>query len=382
MRTTFSLALCFALASSCLAQQISTLPPSLPSDPHAILEAARPLYDFSSSDLKPWHLKMSYQLYDAKENPTEQGTFDYWWASPQVHRSSWMDNITSYTFWSLAGNGTADLASGEALTYAESKLEEALFSPLPTERTISSDKTQLEKRTYGKGPGMLDCVMVGPRMKETDTAPMELFPTYCFAPSQPALMAYFSYAQPIILLNSIAKVQGRYLPRQITILTPDKKKLLSATLDSVNGIAANDPALTPPAEAKIFLPSKTVSANNPPSSDDKTSSKSSGSMALLDSVDQPVPIPKDAMKGYVLQKVTPVYPASAKQAHISGTVEIQAIIGRDGWVHDMQVLTAPSASLAASAIGAVSQWRYKPYLLNGVPVAVETTIHVIYSLSY
>lgn len=366
MRTTFLFALCFSLAASCLAQQTSAPPSGLPSDPHAILEAARPLYDFSSSDLKPWHLKMSYQLYDAKENPAEQGIFEYWWASPQVHRASWTHGSTNYTFWSLAGNGTAYLGSGETLTYAESKLEQALFSPLPTERTINSDKTQLEKRTYGKGPDVLQCVMIGLKMKENSTAPIGFFPTYCFVPSQPALMAYFSYDQPIIEFNHIAKVQNRYLPRQIVILSPSHKKLLTADLETVNGITPNDPALTPSAEAKRFAPSR---------SDTAAAQNSEGTAN-----GEPVQLPKDAMKGYLIKEARPIYPGDAKAARISGAVTIQAIIGRDGWIHDMQVLSAPSASLAASSLGAISQWRYKPYLLNGVPVEVETTITVTYSL--
>jgi TonB family protein len=367
MRTTFSLALCFALVVPCVAQQTSTPPPGLPSDPHAILEAARPLYDFSASDLKPWHLKMNYQLYDEKENPTEQGTFEYWWASPQVHRTSWSHGSTSYTFWHLAGPGTAYLGSSETLTYAESKLEEALFSPLPTESTVDSDKTQLEKRTFGKAPNTFQCVMVGPRMKETSEAPISLFPTYCFASSQPALLAYFSYAQPTVEFDRITKVQNRYLPKQITILSSSHKKLLTAAFESVNGIAPNDPALTPPAEAKVSLHKEKSSTT--------TAQNSSGTAN-----DDPAQLPEGILNGHILKKVPPIYPEDAKQARISGKVEIQAIIGRDGWIHDMQVLSAPSASLAASALGAVSQWHYKPYLLNGEPVEVETTINVIYAL--
>jgi protein TonB len=85
-------------------------------------------------------------------------------------------------------------------------------------------------------------------------------------------------------------------------------------------------------------------------------------------------------QGIALSRPAPIYPDDAKTARISGTVVIQALIGRDGWVHEMQVITAPSASLAASSLAAVSQWRYRPYLLNGEPVDVQTTVNVIYSL--
>jgi protein TonB len=82
----------------------------------------------------------------------------------------------------------------------------------------------------------------------------------------------------------------------------------------------------------------------------------------------------------LVSKVQPVYPVEAKEAHITGTVVLQALIGRDGSLQDLRIVQAPAASLAVSALLAVSQWKYKPYLLNGEPVEVNTTINVIYNL--
>jgi protein TonB len=79
--------------------------------------------------------------------------------------------------------------------------------------------------------------------------------------------------------------------------------------------------------------------------------------------------------------VYPVYPQDAKEARVSGTVVLKATIGLDGGVHDLHVESTPWPSLAGAALWAVSHWQYKPYLLNGEPVEVETTIHVIFSLS-
>ncbi len=59
---------------------------------------------------------------------------------------------------------------------------------------------------------------------------------------------------------------------------------------------------------------------------------------------------------------------------------LQATIGTDGGIHNLHVLSSPSPLLAVSALWAVSHWEYKPYLLNGEPVEVETTVNVIYSL--
>jgi TonB family protein len=86
------------------------------------------------------------------------------------------------------------------------------------------------------------------------------------------------------------------------------------------------------------------------------------------------------MAGNVLSKVTPVYPQDAKDQKISGTVVLHAIIGKDGAISQLDAVSGP-AELRQSALDAVKQWVYKPYLLNGQPTEVETTITVNYSLA-
>lgn len=81
-----------------------------------------------------------------------------------------------------------------------------------------------------------------------------------------------------------------------------------------------------------------------------------------------------------LSKVDPVYPAEARAAGVSGTVVLHAIIGKDGSVQSVTVVAGP-AVLQASALDAVRQWTYKPFLLNGEPVEVDTTITLNYSLN-
>jgi protein TonB len=86
------------------------------------------------------------------------------------------------------------------------------------------------------------------------------------------------------------------------------------------------------------------------------------------------------MAGNNLTKVNPVYPQEAKAAGVSGVVVLHAIIGKDGTVASLNAVSGPSV-LAAAAIDAVRQWTYKPYLLNGNPVEVDTTITVNFNLN-
>jgi TonB family protein len=87
----------------------------------------------------------------------------------------------------------------------------------------------------------------------------------------------------------------------------------------------------------------------------------------------------DVMAGNLLNKVIPVYPAEAKKAKIQGTVVLSAVIGKNGSVENLRVLSGPN-ELQRSSLDAVRQWTYKPYLLNGDPIEVKTTVNVVYSL--
>ncbi|HEV2223670.1 MAG TPA: TonB family protein [Candidatus Acidoferrales bacterium] len=82
--------------------------------------------------------------------------------------------------------------------------------------------------------------------------------------------------------------------------------------------------------------------------------------------------------GLLVYRVDPRYPQIAVSAGISGTVELRAIIGRDGRVRSVEALSG-SVLLAPAAVAAVRQWRYRPTLLNGKAVEVEThvTVHFV-----
>jgi protein TonB len=81
----------------------------------------------------------------------------------------------------------------------------------------------------------------------------------------------------------------------------------------------------------------------------------------------------------LVNKVTPQYPPIAKTAHVSGTVILHAIIAKDGSIQELQYMSGPPL-LMKSAMDAVKEWRYKPTMLNGEPVEVDTTISVVFSL--
>ena len=87
----------------------------------------------------------------------------------------------------------------------------------------------------------------------------------------------------------------------------------------------------------------------------------------------------DVMRGVLVKKVAPVYPPLARQARIQGTVILKVVIDKSGNVFEVQLVNG-HPMLSPAAMGAVRQWKYQPYLVNGEPVDVETNVQVIFKL--
>ena len=116
-----------------------------------------------------------------------------------------------------------------------------------------------------------------------------------------------------------------------------------------------------------------------------------GAISLLGSAPPPPPVitrPKPsgplrvssgAAEGHIIVPIQPVYPAIAKAAHIEGTVTIEAMISKQGFVEHMHVVSGPPL-LVQAALAGVNRARYMPFKLNGDPVEVNTTINIVFTL--
>jgi TonB family protein len=355
MRMLSFCALYLAVMLPGFAQTTTSAGAPMPTDPREIFAAAAPFYNFTSPELKPWHLKATYQLYDEKGKPSEQGTYEYWWASPQVYRSTWTRPGATHADWHMTG-GFAHQDTGERLGYFEKDLNSYFLSPLPTETSLDPTKVLLNLETKTLGKVKVPCIMVIP-LKFADSkaakSPLGSSPTYCFDAQVPVLRFTFNFSSVTTEFNHIVKVQNRYLAREVLVLYGERK-LLSATVDTITTLDPSDPAFTPSPDATV--------------------------VKLNHQLNNKIQIGAAVMAGMLVKKTAPLYPPGAKSARISGTVLLQAVIGKDGKIHDLHVILSPSSLLSDSAREAVSHWEYRPYLLNGEPVEVETTINVIYTL--
>ena len=95
---------------------------------------------------------------------------------------------------------------------------------------------------------------------------------------------------------------------------------------------------------------------------------------------QRVRVSQGVSAGLLVRRVNPNYPPLARQARIQGQVVLRAVISKDGSIENL-TLVSGHPMLAPAAIDAVKQWKYKPYLLNGEPVEVDTEVLVNFTLS-
>jgi protein TonB len=91
-------------------------------------------------------------------------------------------------------------------------------------------------------------------------------------------------------------------------------------------------------------------------------------------------VSQGVIQGQCIHKVEPIYPKIALSARIQGQVLLRAVINKNGEVTELQVISG-HPMLIPAAVEAVKQWRYRPYLLNGEAVEVETTITVTFNIA-
>lgn len=327
-----------AVSLPCIAQ--NAVPGELPKDPKAILALAEPQYDFADPQMKPWHFKASYQLYDRAGNPAQQGTFEYWWASPQVYRSTWTRVGATRSEWHTAMGKWLGTASGEEIHLLEFELPQLLLSPWGGNQPYDPAKSWIERTVVDVGKLKAPCVQIidkgeGPGRR-----------TYCFDPKEPIVFMAMDGAGVETEFGHFVRVQGRAFPRSI-LEAVSGRKLLAATVDTLDGLNAADPALKPSVDAKADLvayrPSSTVSSQR-------------------------------------IGGLMPEYPSEAKVDRIQGAVIFDTIIGKDGRVQDLDLISSPAPILEQAARKAVLTWVYKPFLVDGDPVEIRTRIRVIFQL--
>lgn len=162
-------------------------------------------------------------------------------------------------------------------------------------------------------------------------------------------------------LPAVGIFDGNALERRVTHMLNQQRKVSRAgQVAAVAGILL----LTVGAGASVTAMHLNVSANS-----------------LAADRPQLLHVRRGVMAGNILSRVNPKYPAKAKADHVTGTCTLGLIIDKAGVPTHIHVVKSVRKDIDESAVTAVRQWRWKPYLLNGDPIAVESTVNITYSLA-
>jgi TonB family protein len=305
-------------------------------------DAANTLDDVA---LRPWHLKASFQLFDTNGKPTEQGTLEEWWAGPDKDKRIFTS--PSYTATEIhAKDGLYKSTGAGAVPEMLDIVRQQVVHPMPGKDDEATAKPELRRQSFGKVP--LDCIMLSQPITNLALPPLGLFPTYCLDRDKDTLRASFDFGSLLIIRNNLGVFQARTVATAITAKVNDVT-VLSSHVEKLETTSLPD---------TDFMPA-----------------------TGLEKIPNAIKVGSGVIAGQRLSSTPPHYPEGARARHATGTVVMRALISRDGHIYRLRLVSVPDPELAIAALAAVRQWTYKPYLLNGEPVTVDTTITVNFAIS-
>lgn len=291
--------------------------------------------------LKPWHLKMTFTSVDAAGNPQQSQSLEEWWRDSKNWRRVFTDsNSKATTFVSVEGKRYSTTATASLPENLPLLVQNVIR---PVSETAPDTVFVLRHREFGKTS--TDCIMVAPPIKGADEVQLGRFPTYCTTEDDTLRLRWLGSLT--IVNNKTGKFQGHTVPLDTT-LSSSGSNSVQAKVEALGTIEqeAVDLSLTGLEETRI--------------------------MARISS---------GVVAGLKISGAIPDYPASARQSHLTGAVVLKAVIGKDGRIHQLEPVSSPDEALTGAAMNAVRTWVYKPYLLEGVPVEVSTSIVVNFNLN-
>jgi periplasmic protein TonB len=215
------------------------------------------------------------------------------------------------------------------------------------------------------------------------------------------MMAAFVFNGAILVaLVLIPLIYPEALPPQLLSILIEAPRLPAPQPEPRKPVAARSREVSEIDDGHLLAPPKiptsirNFAAAEPPLNDDSAGVFALGEVAAPDAsifrrntqpsvihpATDPIRVSSTYAEGMLLKKTMPTYPAIAKATRTEGTVVLQARISRSGTIENLHVVSG-HPMLQMAALDAVKEWRYRPYLLNGQPIEVETTINVIFKLA-
>ena len=314
-----------------------------------LLEKARSMSLNNASSLPPYRIQASFETFDEKGQSDGKGTVvQTGLADGKIKR---VVTFRDKTFETVKLDGWHSVADADYLeTFLERHLLDALLAPVPPAADYK-DRT-ITLRPFKAGTALLQCAIISvPVPDENNSHAAAPSNAYCMDSVAGMLRMIAGHNDYNIVLNGFRKLQNVDVPGDVSI--------------AMNGVKRGQLHLDRFVMDNSLTPADFTAPEVKPGMVDPTRSA----------------VSHDIVAHAIVKKTPPKYPDSARQNHISGTVVLNAIIGRDGKIRDLELLTAPDGSLATASMEAVKTWQYKPYFVDGKPTEVETTITVNFAFN-
>ena len=279
-------------------------------------------------DAKPWHALVEAEIFDAKGNNPTSGTIEVW--------QSGSDRRTLYTFGSMT---MTEIVKSKTVYRTVPDPQFPKFAPFllakvlhtgPTIFQIRQIEPQLQQR---KVEGQkLDCIT----SKPPPNAVSYSGPAYCLD-AQDDLRALLN-GQQTVLLDAPEEFLGHAVSQRVSVTNSDVPTA-TANITKLETYEPSADQFTPTADMSLLVPTVRISGG--------------------------------VIAGLMVKKVQPMLPAGVSA---KGNVNLHVIIGTDGRPNKVEVISAPDPAIGGACVDAVKQWVYKPYLLNGDPIQVETQV--------
>jgi TonB family protein len=334
----------------------TTTQPALPTDAEALMELISQANGLRGPNLQPWHIRASWQTLDDQKKIADHGTLEEWWAGEKKVKVDWKSDTVDRTLYTT-DSGTYLVKRTDATSWQFATVQRLLTTPINIAKAADGIKNGFRTAELNQGSVSLRCVFEDQtwangnpliaRMPDGKTRPVEV--RVCIAGDLPAVRSQLMFDGGQTVFNDIVRFQGQYLARRIRSVGASGVET-DINVDLVEAIdAVLDADFTPPAGATAVPEGRKVTVS------------------------------PSVMAGARIGGKDPVYPESARNQRIQGMVVLQAVIETDGTIGDLYVRSGPPV-LQQAALDAVKTWKYRPYLLNGQPVEVETQIEVVFRI--
>ena len=321
-----------------------------PAELQANLKKAADSSSPNSAGLKPWHMKMSAQLYDWKGTSTGTGTIEEWWMAPNNEKRVFefpdyhgTEIITADGVYRTAGLGSEPLFVADLI--------DQFVNPVAAQDKLTGMKTVATARTMALSGTTLSCVMLMKPNSRVENIPIGFYPSWCTEPGKSAIRIFVDDGGIAVVRNQISSFQGKDVPMEFVV------GVNGATLASgrVSDISLDGMPTAP------FTPDPGMTKAPP----------------------RPVELKGKKFENQAAKRIEPDFTNVRQQTNpfgqpmggnLQGDTEVRLWVGEDGQVRDVRLESFPDAGAAQAVLDAVRQWTFHPYIVEGRAVPFTGTL--------